>query len=115
MSINIPDAEHQFNSFPLSVSRQQIAWVDTSQGRTPAMSAHLSPAPITRGLIPAAPHLTLALRLAWRRFRRAYDQALREETSRRNLHRLDDHMLSDIGITRAQAQFEADRRPWHAI
>jgi uncharacterized protein YjiS (DUF1127 family) len=37
------------------------------------------------------------------------------ETSRRNLRRLDDHMLSDIGITRAQAQFEADRRPWHHI
>ena len=79
------------------------------------MSAHLSPAPIARGLALSGPHVVLLARLAWRRFRRAYDQALREETSRRNLHRLDDHMLSDIGITRAQAQFEADRRPWHAI
>jgi uncharacterized protein YjiS (DUF1127 family) len=77
------------------------------------MSAHLSPAP--RGALITAPHLTLALRLAWRRFRRAYAQALRDEVSRRNLRRMDDHMLSDIGISRAQAQFESHRKPWHYI
>lgn len=79
------------------------------------MSAYLSPAPIARGLLGAAPPVGLALRLAWRRFRRAYVQALREETSRRNLRRLDDHMLSDIGLSRAQAQFEATRKPWHYV
>ncbi len=79
------------------------------------MSAHLSPAPISRGHLLAAPHLKATLKLAWRRFRRAYAQALREEASRRNLRVLDDHMLSDIGITRAQAQFEADRKPWHHL
>lgn len=79
------------------------------------MSAHLSPAPIARGATLPAPHLKAALKLAWRRFRRAYAQALREEVSRRNLRVLDDHMLSDIGITRAQAQFEADRKPWHHL
>ena len=76
------------------------------------MSAHLSPAPFARTIVHGAPHLVVALRVAWRRFRRAYAVALRDEISRRNLRRLDDHMLADIGISRAQAQFEADRVPW---
>ena len=79
------------------------------------MSAHLSPArfsPGARGLIPAAPHLTLALRLAWRRFRRAYAVALRDEVSRRNLRTLDDRMLEDIGISRAQAEPRVTRSLW---
>ena len=76
------------------------------------MSAHLSPAPLARTVAHGAPHLAAALRVAWRRFRRAYAVALRDEISRRNLRRLDDHMLADIGISRAQAQFEADRVPW---
>lgn len=57
----------------------------------------------------------MALRLAWRRFRLAYALALRDEVSRRNLRRMDDHMLADIGIGRAQAQFEADRKPWQFL
>lgn len=76
------------------------------------MSAHLSPTPIARGLILTAPHLGMALRLAWRRFRRAYALALRDEVSRRNLRTLDDRMLADIGISRAQAEFHASRTPW---
>jgi uncharacterized protein YjiS (DUF1127 family) len=79
------------------------------------MSAHLSPAPIARGLALSGPHVVLLARLAWRRFRRAYALALRDEVSRRNLRRMDDHMLSDIGLSRAQAQFEANRKPWHYI
>ena len=79
------------------------------------MSAYLSPSPIARGLLGAAPPVGLALRLALRRFRRAYAQALREEISRRNLRVLDDHMLSDIGISRAHAEFEANRKPWHYL
>ncbi len=79
------------------------------------MSAHLSPAPVSRGLSHLAPHLVMTVRLAWRRFRRAYVVALREEVSRRNLGRLDDHMLADIGVSHAQAKFEADRKPWHRL
>lgn len=79
------------------------------------MSAHLSPASITRGIGHVAPHLVMTLRLGWRRFRRAYALALRAEVSRRNLQRLDDHMLADIGVSHAQAKFEADRKPWHRL
>lgn len=84
------------------------------------MSAHLSTTPITRGPITRsvahlAPHLVLALRLSWRRFRRAYALALRDEVSRRNLRRMDDRMLADVGISRAHTQFEANRKPWHYL
>ncbi len=34
--------------------------------------------------------------------------------SRRRLTTLDDHILRDIGLTRAQAQAEADRPIWDA-
>lgn len=74
------------------------------------MSAHLSPAPRTIGLV--GPNLVATLRLAWHRLRRAYALALRDEVSRRNLRRLDDRMLADIGISRAQAAHELGRRPW---
>lgn len=33
--------------------------------------------------------------------------------SRRYLVEMDDHMLHDLGISRAQANFEASRAPWH--
>ena len=33
-------------------------------------------------------------------------------TTRRMLAEMDDRMLADIGISRAQAAFEADRLPW---
>lgn len=38
-----------------------------------------------------------------------------DEVSRRNLQRMDDHMLADIGVSHAQAKFEADRKPWHRL
>lgn len=34
--------------------------------------------------------------------------------SRRSLARLDDHLLRDIGLTRAEAEAEASRGPWDA-
>ena len=34
--------------------------------------------------------------------------------SRRGLKHLDDHLLRDIGLTRAQAMTEAARAPWDA-
>ena len=37
---------------------------------------------------------------------------LRAVQSRRLLRDMDDRMLSDIGIGRAEAQAEADRAPW---
>lgn len=36
------------------------------------------------------------------------------ERSRRNLARLDDHLLRDIGLTRSEAMAEAARAPWDA-
>lgn len=76
------------------------------------MSAHLSP---TRPATLATQPLVAMLRDAWRDFRRAYTIALRAEASRHHLRRLDDRMLADIGITRAQARSEADRKPWPLV
>ena len=42
-------------------------------------------------------------------------RAERVVASRRNLRRLDDRMLSDIGISHAQAEFEAERKPWELL
>jgi uncharacterized protein YjiS (DUF1127 family) len=114
MGIIIIDFGDQRNSFLLLCRREQIAGVGKPLEDS-AMSAHLSPAPFARTIAHGGPHLVLALRLAWRRFRRAYAVALRDEVSRRNLHRLDDRMLADIGVSRAQAHYEAERKPWHYI
>lgn len=76
------------------------------------MSASLSPAPLATPVMQLAMR---ALRLAWRRFRRDYDLALRHELSRHTLRRLDDRMLADIGLVRAQADIEANRRPWTLV
>jgi uncharacterized protein YjiS (DUF1127 family) len=37
----------------------------------------------------------------------------RNYVTRRQLAELDDRMLQDLGISRAQAQFEANRPIWH--
>ncbi len=39
--------------------------------------------------------------------------AMRAVASRHDLAEMDDRMLKDLGISRAQAQFEASRAPWH--
>ena len=72
------------------------------------MSAHLAPFSRPTGLAQLAPNLVMALRLAWRRFQRAYVLALRAETSRRNLSRLDARMLSDIGINLVEEEPEVE-------
>ncbi len=46
--------------------------------------------------------------------RRRLVQALALWRQRRALRHLDDHVLRDIGLTRAQAEAEARRRPWDA-
>ena len=43
---------------------------------------------------------------------RGVGHALSVWASRRDLERLDDRMLQDLGISRAQAAFEASRTPW---
>lgn len=45
---------------------------------------------------------------------RAILRTLRLCRTRRDLATLDDHILRDIGLTRAEAQAEAARRPWDA-
>ncbi len=57
--------------------------------------AHLRPAALSR--LPT--RLLAASRLA---------------RSRQALHRLDDHLLADIGLTRAEALSESGRPPWDA-
>ena len=47
----------------------------------------------------------------WARF----DAAWRDAEARRQLAMLDDRALSDIGISRAQAQFEAERPVWELV
>ncbi len=40
------------------------------------------------------------------------DRAVTIWSSRRELETLDDRMLQDLGLSRAQASFEAHRAPW---
>lgn len=47
-----------------------------------------------------------------RRLREWMSRAWRNHRTRRYLTEMDDHMLSDLGISRAQAAFEASRRMW---
>ena len=43
---------------------------------------------------------------------RAWAVMVRNARTRRELAGMDDRMLADIGIDRAQARVEADRMPW---
>ena len=49
-----------------------------------------------------------------RRFWPSLSRALVVHRSRRGLAALDDHMLQDIGLTRAEAETEASRPAWDA-
>ena len=46
----------------------------------------------------------------WPRARAALKRMERAAALRRELDRMDDHMLSDIGVSRAQMLFEVDRK-----
>lgn len=43
---------------------------------------------------------------------RAIHQAWQAATTRHLLAEMDDRMLADIGVSRAEAQLEANRAPW---
>lgn len=58
---------------------------------------------------------TNLLRRFWVGIQANLRRAERVVASRRNLRRLDDRMLSDIGISHAQAEFEAERMPWQLL
>jgi uncharacterized protein YjiS (DUF1127 family) len=45
----------------------------------------------------------------WQAMRETLARARREARLRREIERLDDRMLSDLGLSRAQALFEVDR------
>ena len=65
-----------------------------------AIRSTLSLAPLAR-LAPAPKAPRLGLRAMWRSIQ-----------TRRQLAEMDDRMLRDIGISRADALQEADRLPW---
>jgi uncharacterized protein YjiS (DUF1127 family) len=46
-------------------------------------------------------------------FWRATRKAARALSTRQSLAEMDDRMLADLGISRAQAQFELSRSAWH--
>jgi uncharacterized protein YjiS (DUF1127 family) len=48
------------------------------------------------------------------RFLRVINRLILVARSRRALLRLDDHILRDIGLTRHEAEIEANRAPWDA-
>ena len=60
-----------------------------------------------------APHRPAAPRASslWQRLLQAWLEA----ATRRQLATLDDRALQDIGVSRAQAQFEAERPVWAAL
>jgi uncharacterized protein YjiS (DUF1127 family) len=66
--------------------------------------AHLHLRPLV-----AARHVLVRLGDAAMALRQAWYLANRSAASRRNLGRLDDRMLADIGISAAQAEYEATR------
>jgi uncharacterized protein YjiS (DUF1127 family) len=58
------------------------------------------------------PGLRPRLAAAAKRFGAQFRRALRVMATRPDASKLDDRMLSDLGISRAQAEFEATRAPW---
>ena len=65
------------------------------------MSAHTHPLPSLTWQRPRGGALVEGLRRAWR-----------VVTTRQGLAELDDHMLRDIGVTRAEVLAELHRAPW---
>jgi uncharacterized protein YjiS (DUF1127 family) len=55
-------------------------------------------------------HIELSPALIWRATVRYIDRLRQHAALRREIERMDDHMLADIGLSRAQALFEVDHR-----
>ncbi len=68
----------------------------------------MSQAVIKLRFTPAQSNWQIRLARAWT----AFKTARKATTTRRQLASLDDRALSDIGISRAQAQFEAETPVW---
>jgi uncharacterized protein YjiS (DUF1127 family) len=112
MEINIPDRSHQCNSFCLSISHTHITGVDTTR-RTFAMSAYIAlnrTTPINKLRPGPGPFARAAA--AFKAFGHEFRRALRVMATRPDVSKLDDRMLQDLGISRAQAEFEASRGAW---
>ncbi|MBN8892539.1 MAG: hypothetical protein BGP12_07390 [Rhodospirillales bacterium 70-18] len=58
------------------------------------------------------PGLVARAARAIKRFGGQFRRALHVIATRPDVSRLDDRMLQDLGISRAQAEFEASRAPW---
>jgi uncharacterized protein YjiS (DUF1127 family) len=96
MDINIPDLRHQSNSFPLS-------WLprdDPSRHQAKRRSNNM-----------IGFHSASIWASIWRRVATMFEA----DTSRQELAELDDASLKDIGISRAQAAFEASRHRWNNL
>jgi uncharacterized protein YjiS (DUF1127 family) len=100
MAISIADGRHHDNSFLLSVRRDHSPIV--------TKEATMSQTVIKLHFAPARPSVRQRLEQAWVAFRAAQ----RAASTRRQLAALDDRALSDIGISRAQAQFLAETPVW---
>ena len=51
----------------------------------------------------------------WSMIQRYFASRYKDAATRRALASLDDRALSDIGISRAQAQFESERAGWELV
>jgi hypothetical protein len=67
------------------------------------------PAPVARPQIGLMTRISNGFGPGWNAFTEALDIII----SRGQLTEIDDRMLQDLGISRAQANFEASRRPWN--
>lgn len=76
------------------------------------MSVHFFPASpkADLGLAEAGRHLRAAFVI----LRRGAGEALRRMRTRRHLRALEPHLLRDIGVTRLDAEFEANKPFWVA-
>jgi uncharacterized protein YjiS (DUF1127 family) len=100
MGINIADFGDQGNSFPLSLPRIHLVARGRQSTRIPVMSTLTLTFPFIR-FSTGLGQMAAVVAARWRHARR-----LRE--TRRYLAQMDDHMLQDLGVSRAQAAFELD-------
>jgi uncharacterized protein YjiS (DUF1127 family) len=107
MCISIPDTDHQRNSFPLLPIQTHRLLQDVRQeGLMFVFRAIVPPAPAASG--GSGPWFNTPLKdlHSWVR------QSLRHRRTRRYLTDVDDCILADLGVSRAQAEFEASRWWW---